>query len=128
MLTIGKVARRVGIRPSAIRYYERQGMIRPTLRGANGYRIYTEDAVSLLNFVRRSQTLGITLREVKRLLELSAQGRRPCPQVKELARSHLHEVDLQIRELKLLRKQLRTLLHRKPGRSRGNELCPLIQD
>ena len=36
MLTIGKVARRVGIRPSAIRYYERQGMLQPTVRGANG--------------------------------------------------------------------------------------------
>src|SRR2546426_1587827 len=118
MLTIGNVARRVGVRPSAVRYYEAQGILRPADRRSNGYRIYTEDAVSLLNFVRRAKTLGITLREVKRLLELSGQGRRPCPQVKELARSHLHEVDLKIRELKLLRKQLRVLLHRRPGRSR----------
>ena len=65
MLTIGKVARRVGIRPSAIRYYERQGMLQPTVRGANGYRTYSDDAVKLLLFVKRAQSLGITLKEIK---------------------------------------------------------------
>lgn len=127
MLTIGKVARRVGIRPSAIRYYERQDILQPTLRGANGYRTYSDDAVNLLQFVKRAQSLGITLKEIKPLLSLASQGQQPCSHVKQLARNHLREVDDKIRELQALRNELRTLLRRKPGRAHGNEVCPVIE-
>ena len=67
MLTIGCVARQVGVRPSALRYYEAQGILRPAVRGANGYRFYSEDAVNLLLFVRHAQALGIRLKEIKPL-------------------------------------------------------------
>lgn len=127
MLTIGKVARRVGIRPSAIRYYERQGMLQPTMRGANGYRTYSNEAVKLLLFVKRAQSLGITLREIKPLLNLATQGQQPCSHVKQLARNHLLEIDDKIRELQALRNELRTLLRRKAGRPHRNEVCPIIE-
>src|SRR6266496_3534983 len=127
MLTIGKVARRVGIRPSAIRYYERQGMLQPTVRGANGYRTYSDEAVKLLLFVKRAQSLGITLKEIKPLLNLASQGQRPCSHVKQLARNHLREIDEKIRALQILQDELRTLLRRKAGRPHGNEICPIIR-
>ena len=127
MLTIGKVARRAGIRPSAIRYYERQRILQPTARGANGYRSYTNDAVKLLRFVKRAQSLGITLKEIKPLLNLASQGQRPCSHVKQLARNHLREVDDKIRELQALRNELRTMLRRKAGRPHRNEVCPIIE-
>ena len=127
MLTIGNVACRVGIRSSAIRYYETQGIVRPAARGANGYRIYNYDAVKMLLFVRRAQWLGITLKEIKPLLDLASQGQQPCSHVKQLARNHLHEVDQQIRALQTLRKELRTLLRRKSARPYANEVCPIIE-
>jgi MerR family copper efflux transcriptional regulator len=127
MLTIGKVAGRVGIRPSAIRYYERQGMLQPAVRVANGYRAYSDDAIKLLRFVKRAQSLGITLKEIKPLLNLATQGQQPCTHVKQLARNHLREVDDKIRELQALRNELRTMLRRKVGRPHGNEVCPIIQ-
>ena len=127
MLTIGKVARRVGIRSSAIRYYERQGMLQPTMRGANGYRTYSDDAVKLLLFVKRAQSLGITLKEIKPLLNLATLGQQPCSHVKQLARNHLREISDRIRELQILQNELRTLLRRKAGRPHGNEVCPIIQ-
>ncbi len=127
MFTIGNVARRVGVRPSAIRYYETQGILKPAARRSNGYRIYDEDAVNLLKFVRRAQTLGITLKEVRKLLDLSRQGQQPCEQVKELARYHLHDIDLKMRELRSLRKQLQALLGRRSRRVPGNTICPLIE-
>jgi DNA-binding transcriptional MerR regulator len=127
MLTIGNVARRAGVRSSAVRYYEARGLLRPAARLPNGYRIYDEDAVSLLNFVRRAQTLGITLKEIRKLLELSRRGQRPCAEVKQLARQHLTDLDLKIRELKLLRQQLQLLLHRTSRQSPRNAICPLIE-
>ena len=74
MLTIGTIALRAGLRTSAVRYYEARGLLKPAARLPNGYRIYDDDAVSLLHFVRRAQTLGITLKEARKLLDLSRQG------------------------------------------------------
>jgi len=127
MLTIGKVARRVGIRPSAIRYYERQRILQPTVRGANGYRTYSDNAVKLLLFMKRAQSLGITLKEIKPLLNLASQGEQPCIHVKQLARNHLREVDDKIRELQALRNELRTLLRRKTGCPHKGAICPMIE-
>lgn len=127
MLTIGNVAKRVGIRSSAIRYYEKQGLVRPAVRGANGYRFFGEDAVKMLLFVKRAQALGITLKEVKPLVMLASRGQRPCTKVKQLAKRHLNEVSEKIRELELLREDLRTLLKRKAGRPHAHEVCPLIE-
>jgi DNA-binding transcriptional MerR regulator len=127
MFTIGKVARRVGIRASAIRYYERRGMLQPTVRGANGYRTYNDNAIKLLLFVKRAQALGITLKEIKPLLNLATQGQQPCSHVKQLARNHLRETEDKIRELQILQDELRTLLRRKAGRPHGNEVCPIIE-
>jgi DNA-binding transcriptional MerR regulator len=127
MLTIGKAARRVGVRPSAIRYYETRGILRPAARGSNGYRIYDRDAVKMLLFVRRAQSLGITLKEIMPLLDLASQGLRPCAHVKHLTRNRLQQIDRQIRELQSLRKELRALLRRRVGRPQANEVCPIIQ-
>ena len=121
------MAQQVGVRPSAIRYYEGQKILQPAVRGANGYRFYTDDAVKLLRFVKRAQSLGITLKEIKPLLNLASQGQRPCSHVKQLATSHLREIDDKIRELQALRDELRTLLRRKAGRPHGNEVCPIIE-
>lgn len=127
MLTIGKVAQRVGIRPSAIRYYERQGVLQPAVRVANGYRAYTDDAVRTLFFVKRAQSLGITLKEIKPLLNLVARGQEPCSHVKQAARRHLMEVNDKIRELQLVRDELRCLLRRKAVRRHEDEICPIIE-
>jgi DNA-binding transcriptional MerR regulator len=102
-------------------------MIRPTLRGLSGYRFYSDDAVNLLRFVKRAQALGITLKEIKPLLNLASQGQQPCSHVKRLARTHLKEIDQKIRELQALQNELRMLLRRKAGRSHRNEVCPIIE-
>jgi DNA-binding transcriptional MerR regulator len=102
-------------------------MLQPTVRGANGYRSYSDDAVRLLLFVKRAQSLGITLKEIKPLLNLATQGQQPCSHVKQLARNHLREIDDKIRELQTLRNELRTLLRRRPGRAHSSEVCPIIE-
>jgi DNA-binding transcriptional MerR regulator len=127
MLTIGVVARRVGVPTSTIRYYEKLGLLRLTPRLPNGYRVYDEREVALLDFVRRAQNLGLTLKEVSELLDLSRRGQEPCVRVRELARGHLQDIDLKIRQLKLLRRELQELLRQRPRRSRGDEFCPLIE-
>ena len=95
--------------------------------GPNGYRIYSDDTVMLLRFVKRAQSLGITLKEIKPLLALAALGERPCRKVKQIARNHLEEIDAKIHELQALRNELRILLRRKADRPHADEVCPIIE-
>jgi len=127
MLHIGDVARSVGLRASAIRYYESQGIIRPAARGVNGYRFYRNEAIDLLDFIKRAQSLGLTLKEIKSLLELNCNDRGRCGYVKQLARDHLREINETISGLQALRGELRALLRRKVRRRNTNAICPLIE-
>ena len=126
MMAIGEVARTVGVRASTLRYYESQGIIWPAVRGLNGYRFYSNEAVNFLTFVKRAQSLGLTLKEIKSLLELSCEDRERCGHLKQLAREHVQQIDRTIMELQQLKSELRALLRRKVPRPRKNSVCPLI--
>jgi DNA-binding transcriptional MerR regulator len=124
-LTIGALARRVGLRPSAVRYYERRGIVPRPSRLPNGYRVYDEKALTYLRLVRTAQALGITLKELRPLVQLVQQHTRPCERVHALVASRLREVEATIHELELLRRQLRALVRRtRPGTCPSSELCP----
>jgi len=128
MLTIGALARRVDVRPSAIRYYEAQGILPRPNRLPSGYRIYGDEAVALVRLVRRAQGLGITLAKVKEILSLVHQGEAPCDCVKELIRGRLREIDQRIRELLVLQRELEAILQREPRGRSANQLCPMLEE
>lgn len=125
--TIGQVARQTGLKASAVRYYERQRIIPPAQRLPNGYRVYNADTLRWLSFVRRAQSFGMSLDNVKELVQLTSHGGTPCERVRQLAREHLAEIDQSIRDLRTLKGQLELLLRRKAGSNRARHLCPLIQ-
>jgi MerR family copper efflux transcriptional regulator len=127
MMHIGEVARSAGVRASAIRYYEARGIIRPAVRSLNGYRFYRDDAVGLLAFVKRAQSLGLTLNEIKSLLELNCNDRSRCRQAKQLAREHVRQINETIVELQRLRRELRALVRRKVRQPDKISVCPLIE-
>lgn len=106
---------------------EARGILRPAERRPNGYRIYSDDAVKVLSFVKRAQSLGMMLKEIRPLLNLVSQGQQPCSHVKQLARNHLRENNDKIGELQLLREELRTLLRWKAGRPDASKVCPIIE-
>ena len=81
-LSIGKVARRAGIGVETIRFYEREGLLAPPARKASGYRIYSEQVLSRIQFIRHAKDLGFSLREIKELLQLK-ENTSPCDDVCE---------------------------------------------
>jgi DNA-binding transcriptional MerR regulator len=97
------------------------------VRGVNGYRFYRDEAINLLAFVKRAQSLGLTLKEIKSLLELSCNDRGRCGHLKQLARNHLRDIEETVSELQALRSELRALLRRKVRRPDKNVICPLIE-
>lgn len=126
-LTIGMVARRVGIRPSAVRFYERQGLVASD-RFANGYRAYGREAVGTLLFINRAKTLGFSLEEVRKILELRRSGRKPCACVSTMIERNLAAIDQRIAQLSALRRQLRALVRERPSPRTAQAICPIIEN
>jgi DNA-binding transcriptional MerR regulator len=127
VLTIGQVARQAGLKPSAVRYYERHRIIPRAQRLPNGYRVYDAETLRWLSFVRRAQGFGMSLENVKELLQLASHGRTPCERVRQLARQHVIEIDQNISDLQTLKSQLELLIRRKAGINSPRHFCPLIE-
>ena len=72
LLQIGQVAERTGLSPRTIRFYEENGLVRPTSRTGGGFRLYSEDDLSRLEMIKRMKPLGFTLGEMQELLTLLA--------------------------------------------------------
>jgi DNA-binding transcriptional MerR regulator len=125
LITIGQLARKVGFRPSAIRYYEAQGILRPPGRSASGYRLYGPEAVVLLQFIRRSMELGFNLHEVQQLIETS-KTRPTCALSRQLIERHLAAVDSELHRLSSLRDRLERLMQQPAPEQGAGGVCPLI--
>jgi DNA-binding transcriptional MerR regulator len=108
-LTIGELAGSTGVAVETIRYYERIGLLPAPARTAAGYRLYGDDDVQRLLFVRRTRDLGLHLDAVRELLGLAGDRLRPCARVDRLVRDHIHELDHKIAGLVGLRRELQRI-------------------
>ena len=129
-LTVGRVARQTGLSAKALRLYETNGLIDPPERTPAGYRTYSEDAFPELHFIRQAQTLGLSLKEIKRILDLQRQGQQPCELVTGLLDEHLAEIDRRIADLQALRVTLQGARDRAgqaAGRGEQGVICHIIE-
>ena len=91
-MNIGEVAKRSGTNAKTIRYYEQQGLLAAARRGENGYRVYDDDDVHRLSFIRRARSLGFSVKDVAALLDLYNNKSRASADVKSLASKHVDEI------------------------------------
>ncbi len=133
MLRIGQLAAKTGFTPKTLRYYEEVGVLRDDRRSEAGYRLYGEAAVERLGFVRRAQGLGLRLDDIRRILEISDEGRVPCEHVMAVVDRELDRITHQMKRLGELRRGLETLRSRMAdalasGAARPGQACPCFQD
>lgn len=124
-MTIGRLARRVGVGAETLRYYERLGLIRPARRTDGNYRIYGPEAEQRLVFVRRAQTLGFSLEEIRDLLSLHHRADANAAEAKAIVETRIREVDARIRDLKSMRDGLSALSVQCDGEGPADE-CPIL--
>lgn len=123
--TIGSLAKKAKVNLETLRYYERKDLLKPVRRTASNYRFYDEESLKRLNFIRRAQGLGFTLKEIRELLSLEALSPRSCGKVLAKAKAKT----LQIREKREALKQMEDTLNRlieecRCGKASGS--CPVI--
>lgn len=105
-LKIGEVAKRTGIGVETLRFYERSGLLSRPARTEGGYRLYDSEALDTLEFIKRAQTLGFTLDEIKRIIAESQAGQSPCDEVREIVRQRLAELDERLEQMQRYRDAL----------------------
>ena len=124
-LMIGQVAREAGIGVETVRFYEREGLLDQPSRRLSGYREYTHEAVTRLRFIKQSQRLGFTLREIKELLALQLDPEATRAQVRLQAEAKIADIDQRIRELKRMKKALAPLIEACDGKG-SLDGCPIL--
>ena len=125
---IGPVAKASGVPIKTIRYYEELGLLQAVGRTEGGYRLFGADIFSRLSFIKRAQSLGLSLAEIKEFLDVHDQGDLPCEHVKARLQAKVTEIDRQIQQLQILKLELEGLLSEStiPENSEG-AICPIIQ-
>lgn len=108
-LRSGELARLTGVSPDTLRHYERKGLL-SSRRSTNGYREYSSLAVDRVRVIRRAIACGFTIDELATILKARDQGDTPCHQVRRLALAKLAAVEEQLRELEIIRDDLRSIL------------------
>jgi DNA-binding transcriptional MerR regulator len=128
MLKIGDVSKRSGIGIEALRFYEKSGILEKPSRTYSGYRVYGEEVLERLAFIKRAQALGFSLDEIKRIIEDARKGESPCDEVREIVSRRLEELDERMREMRRYRKELAETLEEwnEVGRAPGH-ICGLIE-
>lgn len=125
-LTIGKVATRAGVNIQTVRYYERRELLRPDDYRDSGYRLYTDEAVKRLRFIKNAQALGFTLDEIGRLLRLRVRRGSQCVKVRKQAQTRLEIVEEKIAGLRAMEKTLKRLINT-CATERTTDACPILE-
>ena len=122
--TIGALSKGTGCHIETIRYYERIGLMPKPSRSPGGHRLYEDDHLRRLTFIRRSRELGFTLEEVRGLLRLVDGGSYTCAEVKTLTLDHAAEVRRKVADLRKLERVLADMA----AECEGGEVpeCPII--
>lgn len=93
---IGELAERAGTTAKTLRFYEEQGLLPPTERTPSGYRDYAPETVARIDFIHRGQGAGLTLAQIRQILDIRDGGHAPCEHVRDLLDVRLAEIEQQI--------------------------------
>jgi MerR family copper efflux transcriptional regulator len=124
-MNIGQAAAATGVSAKMIRYYESIALIPAGKRSDAGYRIYGENDLHTLRFVKRARQLGFSLDQIRDLLSLWQNKERASADVKTIALGHVAQLNQRIAELTEMRDTLQTLAGCCHGDDRPD--CPILQ-
>jgi len=128
---IGEASRQTGLSIHTIRFYESEGLLPEPARTESGYRVFSNQAISRLQFIRKAQELGFSLDEIRELLLLNDHSRDACSHVKSLVEEKLASVRAKIHALHAMEAELKRIsaeCGRSQQRHKGNgaKRCPVL--
>jgi Hg(II)-responsive transcriptional regulator len=125
VMTIGQLARRARVNRETVRYYERRRLLQRPSRSVTGYRVFSDDALRRLRFIRHAKMLGFSLEEIKELLALRIHSVDTCERVRERTQTKIADIERKIEALKRMRRALSGLVTACSRRRKTDE-CPIL--
>src|SRR5713101_3461068 len=132
-MQIGTVAQQTGLTVDAIRFYEKEGLLRRPPRSEGGFRLFRLEDVEALKFIRKAQELGFSLQEVREILVLQGHGVKACEHVRKLVEQKLASVRGKVEELQKLERSLQGALRKcnrrlKEVGATHETRCPVLEE
>ena len=129
LLRIGALKAQSNVPIKTIRYYEELGLIQSAKRTEGGFRLFSPDVLHRLTFIKRAQSLGLSLQEIGEILAIHDQGELPCVEVRHKFAAKITEIDHKIEQLALLKAQLQSLIDQVslPPKQMEGLICPIIE-
>lgn len=109
-MRIGELADATGVPAKTIRFYEDEGLMPRARRARNGYRVYDDEDLARLGFIRNARALDIPVADLRDVLAARDRGEPPCIHVKGLLDEKVREIDERLRQLAELRAELAALI------------------
>lgn len=130
LLKIGDIAKQTGVSVGTLRYYETLKLLHPIERGDNGYRYYSSEVIQQVQFIKKAQSLGFSLEEIRQILEVRDRAELPCDFVQDLLEQKIEQLEAQIQQMMVFKFELEGYRERwafvpniEPD---DREICPLI--
>ncbi len=124
--TIGQLAKAANVNLETIRYYERRGLVPEPPRNPSGHRQYSDDAVMRTKFIKRTQALGFTLKEISEILLLRMERDTTCGDIKSRVEAKIVDVEQKIADLEQIRDALYRMVRKCTGKGPVGG-CPILE-
>jgi len=121
----GEFARRSGVNPETLRFYERKGLLPAPQRSRHNYRLYAPSDLKRVRFIKRAQSLGFSLEEIRELLALRSRKGLPCADVESRARAKLRDISTKLAQLNEMKSVLTTLVEQCQSNDASSD-CPIL--
>jgi len=127
-IKIGELAKRAGLTPDTIRFYEDKGLITAGQRSEAGYRLFSDYELEKLLFIQRAKKVGFTLNEISELMELRLHpDAHTCEEVKQVTGEKIAQVSDKIAELERIRQSLLKMHTACDGGPDSAQNCTILQ-
>jgi len=123
--TIAWVAKEAGVNAQTVLYYERRGLLPAPSRSLSGYRLFNDESVRRIRFIKRAKELGFSLRQIAALLVLQGKQGASCAEVSTMAADHVEDIEQKIHDLERMRAALIPLVNACPGKG-SLKACPIL--
>ena len=126
LFTISQLAQAAEVPTTTVRYYERIGLVKPEDRSHGNYRLYSDESLSKLKFIRAAQATGFTLDDVKALFSDDVGGTPTCGSVQGLIEDRLANIEKRLRDLRHVRRVLKLALE-KCRKQKNSDCCHVVE-
>ncbi|MGM0952742.1 MAG: MerR family transcriptional regulator [Pseudomonadota bacterium] len=130
-MKVKDIATAAGVKPDTVRFYTREGLLRPSRNPDNNYQQYDAEDLRRLRFARKSRQLGFSLPEIRQILDQADDHHSPCPMVRDVFQKRLAAVEDEIAQLQQLRQRMVSALaaweDMPDATPDGHTICRLIE-